>query len=198
MWSGTWTPGEYQIRGLYKVSIMLSAEQNTCKPSAQMSLRNLIFFLLHLRVRLLRRRSFDTGWLFSILFPFWSFLFFFVHLLFRGAPTLSQSSVLCSALHSPSGNNLVTLCLLLILFYYSFFNVIDPFSNMQVCAWCSVYWCSDWHKLFKLFFFFFPLEVNSKDIGGWVGGELGVGCRARVKGGWQTRLNCFKIALCPS
>lgn len=193
MWSGTWTPGEYQIRGLYKVSIMLSAEQNTCKPSAQMSLRNLIFFYC-IYVCICSGDAHLT----SAVFNFVSFLIiFFVHLLCRGAPTLSQSSVLCSALLSPSGNNLVTLCLLLILFYYFFFNVIDPFSNMQVYAWCSVYWRSDWHKLFKLFFFF-PLEVNSKDIGGWVGGELGVGCRARVKGGWQTRLNCFKIALCSS
>lgn len=82
-------------------------------------------------------------------------------------------------------------------FLLFFFNAIDPFSNMQVYAWCSVYWRSDWHKLFKLFFFHMR-SVNSKDIGGWVGGELGVGCRARVKGGWQTRLNCFKIALCSS
>ena len=44
-------------------------------------------------------------------------------------------------------------------------------------------------KSYLSFFFFFSLEVSSEDIGGWVGGELGVGRRAKVKGRWQTRLN---------
>lgn len=87
-------------------------------------------------------------------FHFVSFLIIFLSI-FSSEVHLPCHSPQCSALHSPSGNNLVTLFLLLILFYYYYFNVTDPFSSMQVCAWCSFYWLSDWQKLFKLFFFFF-------------------------------------------
>lgn len=121
-------------------------------------------------------------------FFFGFFHLFFVHLLFRGAPTFSQSSVLCSALQQ-SGHAVPSPDL--------FFYVIDPFSSRQ-CVLDSAFTDSVTGKSYLSFFFFFSsaLEVNSKDIGGWVGGELGVGCSSRVKGGWQTRLNCFKIALC--
>lgn len=103
-------------------------------------------FLLHLCVHLVWQRSFDIGWLLPILFPFWSFFWS----IFSTEVHLPSHSPQCSALHFLSGNNLVTLWLLLFFFY-----VIDPFRSMQVCAWCSFYWLSDWQKLFKVFFLFF-------------------------------------------
>lgn len=149
---------------------------------------------MHLCVHLVWQCSFDIGWLFSILFPV-CFVLFFSWSIFSSEVHLPSYGPQCSALLcSPFQATIWSRCAFSWSFF--FFYVIDPFSSIQVCAWCSFYWLSDWQKLFK--FFFFSLEVNSKDIGGSVGGELGVGCGAKVKGGWQTRLNCFKIALCSS
>lgn len=109
------------------------------------------FFLLHLCVHLVWQRSFEIGWLFSILFPFNHFFWSIFSSLQRCTYLLTVlSALLCvpfqATIWSPSA------------FSWSFFYVIDPYSSMQVCAWCSFYWLSDWQKLFKLFFFFFLIN----------------------------------------
>lgn len=166
----------------YTVTILLSAEQNTCKPSTQRSMRNVIFYCIYVCI------WFGNAHMTSC-YPFCFLTDLFLSIF--SSEVHLPSHVLSALLCVPFQATIWSRCA----FPWSrsfFLNVIDPFSSMQVCSWCSFFWLSDWQKLFKLFL---PSEVNSKDIGGWVGGELGVGCRARVRGGWQTRLNCFKTAL---
>lgn len=119
--------------------------------------------------------TFKIDWLQSIFF-----LWFFHP---SSPPTFSRFSVF-SALCSLSSNNLInsvfswSLCFL-------FIDVIDSSSSMHASAWCSFTESVTGKSYLRVvvFCFFFSIEVNWKDIGGWVGGELGVGCRAIVNVG---------------
>lgn len=65
------------------------------------------------------------------------------------------------------------------LYVFFLFNVIDSSSSMHAWARCSITESVTGKSYLRVVgFSFFPNRSKLKDIGGWVGGELGVGCRA--------------------